>query len=122
MAHIMIIDDEPMICEMLDSLFSGSGYTVTTAPDGELGLALYKDNPADVVITDIIMPESDGLETIKAMRAHNAGVKIIAISGGSRIKGIDFLEVASNLGADHVFCKPLDNDDLLNTVETCLQS
>lgn len=120
MAHIMIIDDEPMICEMLDSLFSGAGYTVTTAPDGELGFALYKDCPADVVVTDIIMPESDGLETIKAMRAHNANVKIIAVSGGSRIKGVDFLEVASTLGANHVFYKPLDNEELLAAVENCL--
>ena len=122
MAKILIIDDEELICGMLESLLTRAGHEVDTAFDGAVGLEIYQEKPAQVVITDIIMPESDGLETIKNLKQFNPDVKIIAISGGSRIKQVDFLEVASDLGADHAFYKPLDHAKLMQAVDNCLVS
>lgn len=121
MARILVIDDEPLICSMLDVRLSRAGHNVMTAPDGREGVALYRKDPADVVITDIMMPEKDGLETIGELRQANPDLKIIAISGGSRILNADFLEAASLCGAAAVFQKPLDHHQLLQAIDACLE-
>lgn len=120
MANILVIDDEPLICEMLDVLLSGEGHRVATATEGRTGISQFAEETVDVVITDIIMPEGDGLDVIQQMRDRHSHVKIIAISGGSRIGNIDLLAMAKELGADKVFSKPLDHAELVKAINECL--
>ncbi|SNZ21236.1 response regulator [Cohaesibacter gelatinilyticus] len=120
MTNILIIDDEPLICEMLDLLLSAEGYDVVTAMDGREGVSKFSDRHIDVVVTDIIMPEGDGLEVIQEIKDRNPHVKIIAISGGSRIGHVNLLEMASKLGAIKVFSKPLDHAELLKAIKECV--
>ena len=120
MANILVIDDEPLICEMLDVLLSGEGHRVATAADGRAGISQFEEDAVDVVITDIIMPEGDGLEVIQKIRDRNPQVKIIAISGGSRLGNVDLLEMARELGAVKVFSKPLDHAELVRAIKECV--
>ncbi len=120
MGHILVVDDEPLICEMLEVVLSRAGHEVTVAGDGVQAMELAQELALDLVIADIVMPEKDGLETISELRKAKPDIKIIAISGGSRIGNFDFLAIAEKLGADASFYKPLDNDELLKTIDKCL--
>ena len=120
MAKILIVDDEPLVCEMLDVLLSGAGHEITTAPNGAKAMAALEAASVDLVILDIVMPEKDGLETIMELRETNPDLKVIAISGGPRIGTVDFLAAAKTFGAYAIFYKPLDNDELLAAVDKCL--
>ncbi len=120
MSNILVVDDEPLICEMLEIFLSRAGHTVAIASDGAQAMERAKDLSIDLVVADIVMPEKDGLETISELRRMYPDIKIIAISGGSRIGNFDFLAMAEKLGADASFYKPLDNDKLLKTIEECL--
>ena len=121
MARIMVIDDEPLICEMLQVVLSRAGHDVLTASNGIEALHLIgEDGAVELVIADIVMPEMDGLETIVQLRKRHPGLKVIAISGGSRIGNADFLAMAERLGASETFYKPLDNDELLVAIGRCL--
>jgi YesN/AraC family two-component response regulator len=82
MANILIIDDDQQILNMLSQILKRAGYGVVEALDGKQGLKLYRENPTDLIITDIIMPEKEGLETIMELQRDFPDVKIIAISGG----------------------------------------
>ncbi|WP_282611148.1 response regulator [Pelagibius sp. Alg239-R121] len=120
MAKILIVDDEPLICEMLEVFLSRAGHDITTASNGVQAMEIASKLPIDLVIADIVMPEKDGLETITELRKQNPDVNVIAISGGSRIGNFDFLAMAEKFGANATFYKPLDNDALLQAVEKCL--
>ena len=121
MARIMVIDDEPLICEMLQVVLSRAGHDVLTANNGYEALHLIgEDDSIELVIADIVMPEMDGLETIMQLRKRHPSLKVIAISGGSRIGNADFLAMAERLGASETFYKPLDNDKLLVAIGRCL--
>jgi DNA-binding response OmpR family regulator len=107
MAKILVIDDEPSILLMIKKMLEREGHEVDLALNGRDGMDLFERiNPA-LVITDIIMPEKEGLETILELRKKNPGLKIIAISGGGRISPEGYLPGAKLLGADMVFQKPL---------------
>ncbi len=84
MSRILLIDDDPSIRDVLGQMLSAAGHTVVTARDGRAGQAAFERDRADLVITDIIMPDREGIETIKALRAIDPAVPIIAISGGGR--------------------------------------
>ena len=114
---ILIIDDDALVRGTLADNLRDSGFFVTTAGDGmaALGMIVSGQAPA-VVITDIVMPRKDGLETILDLRRLYPDIKVIAISGGARRGGLDFLEMAGKLGADAVLPKPLDLDMLEATV------
>lgn len=120
MARILVVDDEPLICSMLDAVLTRAGHDVMIAGDGKQAIAMVEDGPVDLVIADIVMPEKDGLETITQLRKERPRLKIIAISGGSRVGNFDFLAMAERLGAAETFYKPLDNDELLKAVARCL--
>jgi YesN/AraC family two-component response regulator len=117
MKRILIIDDDYLVRDMLERLMRKASYDVETAEDGNRALRLHRDNPVDLVITDIIMPEKEGLETITEFRKSPSGVKIIAISGGGRIGPSSYLRMAKLLGADRTFAKPVDTAQLLSAVE-----
>jgi CheY-like chemotaxis protein len=115
--RILVIEDDNFVQSMLKQTFERAGYDVATAANGRIGLQLYRDNPFDVVVTDLIMPDMEGIETITHLRKNHPGVKIIAISGGGRNRPDDYLHLAQKLGAARTFSKPVDRQELLDAVQ-----
>jgi DNA-binding response OmpR family regulator len=122
MTRILVIDDEPSVRELLSVMLTEEGYEVVEAADGEAGMRLFRENPADLVITDLIMPEKEGIETIMDLRRNFPDVKIIAMSGGGIIHAEDYLGMARGVGAHCVFEKPFGVSDLLKAVHQLLDS
>ena len=116
MKNFLIIDDDSLVRESIQLMLSEIDCKADVAENGIEGLKLFKKNNYDVVITDIIMPEKEGFETISELTEINKNVKIIAISGGSR-NGIGaYLPIAKNMGAKAVLYKPFDDTELINTI------
>ena len=114
---VLLIEDDDFVKNMLKQTFERAGYDVATASNGRIGIQLYQTNPFDVVITDLIMPDMEGIETITHLRKINPGVKVIAISGGGRNRPDDYLQLAAKLGALKTFVKPVDRNALLEAVK-----
>jgi CheY-like chemotaxis protein len=119
--RILIIDDEDQPRRMLQQVLTRAGYEVIEASNGNEGLQYFRARPTDLIITDILMPEKEGLETIIDIRREFPAVKIIAISGGGRTGNLNFLEVAKRLGAQHTLQKPFELQDMLGAVRDLLQ-
>ncbi len=117
MAHILIIDDDVQMRSMLRQMLEREGYEVEEANNGKVALRAYKENPADLVITDIIMPEKEGLEIIRELRKDYPDVKVIAISGGGHISPDEYLHLAKAFGAQCVFAKPFERRELIEAVQ-----
>ncbi len=122
MRSILVIDDDEIIREMIESMLVETGYRVTTAVNGMDGVLKFRSNPVDMVITDIFMPEMDGLEIIKDLRGSFEHLKILAISGSSAIMGTNVREYAMQLGADCYLRKPFTITMLLSAVEAMIGS
>lgn len=120
MPKILVFDDEPSILLMIKKMLERAGYEVEIAQNGKEGMALFEKNKPDLLITDIIMPEKEGLETIFELRRLHPDLKIIAISGGGRIGPDGYLPGAKLLGANAVFTKPLVPRDFLKTISDLL--
>lgn len=120
MARILIIDDEKSLRQILRRILEREGHTVLDAPDGHIGLALWRRDPTDVVVTDIFMPEKDGISFIREMQNVVAKPKIIAMSGGGNGGVFEWEKVAVLLGADRVLVKPFDRQTFLLTVQEVL--
>lgn len=121
MARILIIDDEDQSRNMLSQALTRAGYEVATARDGSEGIALFRTVMADLIITDILMPGKEGLETIMELRRDFPEVKIIAMSGGGRTGNLNFLDIAERLGARRTLQKPFHLQDVLHLVQETLQ-
>ncbi len=113
MSHILVVDDEPQVRAMLSVMLQQEGYQVTEAEDGEAALQIARSTPVDLIILDLLMPGKEGLETLMAFRKEKDAPKIIAVSGGSRTIGTDFLPAAIKLGACRSFRKPFRCEELL---------
>ena len=113
---ILVIDDDDMVRDSLAVVLRGQGYDVYTASDGYRGMSVFASARPDMVVTDILMPDQEGIETIRRMRLEYPEIKIIAMSGGGRIIDIDVLDLASKLGADAVLAKPFDPEHLLRRI------
>ena len=122
MASILIIDDELQIRVMMRRILEKVGYDVYEASDGKEGIKLFRAKPTDLVITDIIMPEKEGLETILDLRHDFPKIKIIAISGGGKTGLPNFLPAAKKFGAIRTLPKPFGKDDLLKLVREVLDT
>jgi len=120
MAKILVLDDEPAILIMIKKMLEKADYEVSVASNGKEGMRLFEMEKPDLLITDIIMPEKEGLETIFELRKKHPELKIIAISGGGRISPDGYLPGAKLLGANMVFQKPLVQKDFLNAVSLLL--
>ncbi len=120
MARVVVIDDNPAILDILSKVLAREGHEVVVAADGALGEARVAEAPTDLVVTDIIMPNREGLETIIELKRRQPGLRIIAISGGGRMRKLDVLEMAGRIGADRVIEKPLDRAAFLATVRELL--
>ena len=114
MATILIIDDEALIRALLRTTLEAAGYEVTEAPNGRMGLELYRHRPRDLVITDIVMPELNGLDMLLELTREFIHAKVIAISGAGGEENT--LDVANLLGARQTFQKPLSMSKLLDAV------
>jgi CheY-like chemotaxis protein len=116
MPTILLVDDDDDFRSMLRDLLTRSGYTVVEAQDGKDGLRKCTEHSPDLVITDIIMPEQDGTGLILELKNLQTAPPIIAISGGGKNKGSDYLQIAKMFGARQVFEKPINNRAFLDTI------
>ncbi|MGE4558745.1 MAG: response regulator [Desulfobulbus sp.] len=115
--RILVIDDDDQMRVLLRQVMEWAGYEVEEAGNGREGMQKQRRLPADLVITDLIMPEQEGLETIGLLRKEFPATKVIAISGGGRIGPEAYLPAAQELGADRVFSKPFDVRELAGAVK-----
>ena len=120
MAKILVLDDEPSILLMIKKMLEKEGHEVDIALNGREGMELFEKNKPDLLITDIIMPEKEGLETILELRKKYPELKIIAISGGGRIRPEGYLPGAKLLGADMTFQKPLIQKEFIEAISRLL--
>jgi CheY-like chemotaxis protein len=120
MAHILVVDDEPMLRRTLRAILENAGHTVAEAEDGKQALKMFSADKPDLVLTDIIMPNREGVETIGELRQLDAQLPIIAMSGGGSTGGDLFLTLAIQVGATRTLAKPLRQAELLEAIAACL--
>jgi len=117
--RILLIDDDDAFRKLVDVMLATAGYEVQMATSGNSGVACYRQQRSDVVITDILMPDGEGLETIETLKELDRDVKIIAMSTGGRGK-FGYLDAAVAFGARRILHKPFSRDQLLSTVADVL--
>jgi DNA-binding response OmpR family regulator len=120
MPSILVIEDDDLFRETVALALAERGYSVTQAADGEQGLKVFRTEPTDLVITDIVMPNQEGLATIKALRRDYPTLGIIAMSGGLAHDAPLYLKMAGALGANQMLPKPFDLPTLLTAIEKVL--
>ena len=121
MTRVLVIDDDDNVRAAMTLTLSEAGYQVLAAADGREGMAIHGETPADVVITDIFMPEQEGVETIIQLRRDFPQTMIIAISGGGRRVYLDCLSRAGKLGAHRTLSKPFSRTELLDALRDVLE-
>ena len=117
MADILVIDDNDDLRDTLRAILERAGYTVHEARNGREGFACCQAQPVALVMTDLLMPEQEGMETIQQLRAMDPPPNIIALSGGGQTLRMDFLQLAQALGANRTLQKPIRARDLLTAVQ-----
>ncbi len=117
--HILIIEDDDSYRNMLGSALECEGYRVTLAENGKVGIKAFRNDPADVVLTDVIMPEKEGIETIMDLRKTYPELKIIAMSGGAP-HSETYLKICAQLGAESTLSKPFSLTTLNSTIRATL--
>ena len=120
MSLILIVDDEDLFRKMLTLRLTRMGFEVAEARNGNEALQLHQRLHPDVMLTDLIMPEMEGIETIRRLKARFPSAKIVAMSGGGRLPAGDYLKMATIMGADRVLAKPFSNEELKVAVEEVL--
>jgi CheY-like chemotaxis protein len=122
MSCILLVDDHAEFLAVQKELLEDAGHTVVTATDGFKALATIEAGSFDLVITDIIMPNKEGIETIMELRRRHPLLKVIAMSGGGRVGAMSYLELAGKLGAVHTLEKPFNGAALLEAIDTALNA
>ena len=122
MPSILVVDDERLGLKVLSKMLRAGGHGVTETANGQQALSYLEHHLVDVVVTDIIMPKKDGLETIPEIRRRYPKTRIIAISGGARPSGPGVLTTARTLGADGILAKPFRQKALLDLVDELMHS
>jgi len=120
--RVLIIDDEELARFTIRESLENAHYDVEEAENGRIGIEKQIETPFDLIITDLIMPDKEGIETIIELKNTFPSVKIIAISGGGRSQNMDFLEMSERFGANQVLAKPFTEQQLLDVVKTTLNS
>lgn len=119
---VLVIDDEPALREILSQVLTTAGHRVVGAGNGKEASKALTSSAFDVVLTDVIMPEKDGMQVISEVRKKFPEVRIIAMSGGGHVSRDQYLKIAKGLGAHAVLEKPFANQKLLDTIEALLPS
>ncbi len=120
MPKILLVEDDETVRYSLSRVLIHAGYDVVEAADGRQALARFTASRPDLIVTDVVMPEEDGLGLLNSVRKRDARVPILVISGGGEIMGMDYLLMAKNIGANAILAKPFDNSVLLSKVATLL--
>ncbi|MBL7008241.1 MAG: response regulator [Planctomycetes bacterium] len=113
---MLVVDDDPEILSTLLAILRASHFEPAGASTGRNALALLREQEFDVLLLDVVMPDVDGLEVLRAVRGKKPGLKIIAMSAGGSIQGMDYLRLARDLGADQTLKKPFPAAALLETL------
>ncbi len=116
MVRILVIDDEQSVLEVLRKILQFEGYDVITATNGEEGVELFRQTPCDLVITDMVMPGKDGLQTILDLRQEDPDLPVIAVSGGGTISKERYLVVAGYLDKVITIAKPFSVESITEAV------
>lgn len=116
MSKVLIIDNDPLLCDTLKFAAEAAGHNVVLAPNGREGIEVFETFQPDVVVTDILMPEKEGMETIVELRRLNPEVPIIAMSGAAPTGNISFLKIAQKLGANRTLSKPFAMPDFVAAI------
>ena len=117
MARILIIDDDVQFLKMLRQMLERAGYEIVEASNGKIGIKLFRENPTDLIITDIFMPDKDGLETIMELKQEFPAIKIIAMSGGGQKNEFCYLDIAKIFGVNRSLNKPFERQEILQVIE-----
>jgi CheY-like chemotaxis protein len=120
MPRILVIDDEPLVRSTVVMILTREGFSVEEASDGAAGIAMCHKNLPDVVITDIFMPNKDGIEIVMEVKRLCPRTKIIAMTGGGQMRMMEVASAANCLGADHILHKPFERESLLAAVNALL--
>ena len=120
MPRILLIDDDDTLRAMAAQMLSRAGHEVVEAPNGREGLRRFSEQPFDLVITDLIMPEQEGLETILQLRQKGVTCPVLAISGGGRQNNVDYLPLARQFGARQTLRTPFTREEFLTAVKQAL--
>ncbi len=120
MPRILLIDDDEPFRNMLHKILERAGYEVQPAADGKQALELFRQQQPDLIITDLVMPEKEGLETILELRREAPNAKIIAMSGGARMNPRTSLAMAEKFGARKTLSKPFSHQEILDAVSDVL--
>ncbi|MEI6127142.1 MAG: response regulator [Pseudomonadota bacterium] len=121
MATILVLDDDDMILETLSIILKDAGHDILTGSNGNEGLKRCRERKVDLVITDIVMPDKEGLETIQDIKKLYPEIKIIAMSGGGNIATSNYLQIAKAFGAQQTLEKPFKKKDIVSTVQEVLR-
>ena len=114
---VLLVDDDPLLVSEMGQLLRGHGYNVIKAANGVEAIKMMIRERPDVVVTDIILPESDGIEVVRRAREILPEAKIIAMSGGGRVRTRDLLQIAEGRGAEIALFKPFSAVVLLRAIE-----
>lgn len=110
---VLIIDDDPALLRLMAMAFQAAGFGVVSADNGRKGVRMASAHRPDLVVTDIVMPDIEGIGAIRAIKQSARPPKVIAISGAGRSRGADYLSWAKHLGADEVLAKPFRMAELM---------
>lgn len=115
---ILVVDDDPRVREVLGAMLENAGYDVTLAENGRAAVSLLESRRFSLILTDLVMPEQEGIETIKQIKGKYPDLKIVAMSGAF---GGDYLRIASYLGAHSTLSKPIKMEKLISTLKETLE-
>jgi CheY-like chemotaxis protein len=123
MVQVLVVDDNPALRLVARAMLEAAGYEVTEAGDGDGAVRAFREQAFDLVLCDLDMPDKDGAETIRELRALDPGVRVVAMSGGHRIcPGLDLVRLARGLGAEEGLRKPFGRLALVAAVERALRA
>ena len=118
--HILVVDDDEMMRAFVKELLKINDFQITEAANGKEGLKEFRENTPDLVITDIIMPEMEGISFIRELRSYNKDIPIIAMTGNVHGRMEEFLDISSQLGADEILRKPILSQEFLEAINKLL--
>jgi len=119
---ILIIEDDIQFRNFIEEVLDDEGYTIFTADDGQQGIDLVEEQEPDLILTDLLMPEKDGVRVISEVKCKFPQIPIIAMSGGQSVFSPVFLEAAATLGAMKTLNKPFKDEELLEAIKSCINS
>ena len=122
MPHILLIDDDTEFRTMLKLVLEKAGFDVSEASNGKEGIRLYKSTHFDLVVSDVFMPEKEGIETTIELKTINPDIKIIAISGGGKNNELNFLDSLKHFGAQCTFQKPFNTKEFVKAINELIEA